>query len=67
MCKKSELIQLINAAINKQNDLLVDIADSDNPQLKVIAAKTSGSKNALSDVLAALNGNTVYLRILAGK
>jgi hypothetical protein len=67
MCKKAELIQLIKSAINKQNDLLVDIADSDNPQLKTLAAKTSGSKNALSDVLSALMGNDVYLRILAGK
>lgn len=65
--KQSELIELINNAINRKNDLIVNTYNDSNPLIIAMTERAKGAKDALQDVLAAINGNSVYLKILAGK
>jgi len=63
----SELKELIQKAIIQQTDIYESLKDDINPQTKVMADRTKGQKDALSDVLAAINGNTVYLKMLGDR
>jgi hypothetical protein len=65
--KQSEIKNLIKQAMDKQTDIYEAIKDSPNSQVILMAQYTKGVKETLSDVMAALNGNPVYLRLLAGK
>ena len=64
---KCELKELVQIAMYKQNDIYESLRDDVNPQVQKLAYKTKGQVDALSDVLAAINGNPVYIRMLAGK
>ena len=63
--KRNELIELVRAAINKRQDLLADMKSDDNPQVKEMITRLNAQKTTLQDVLAALQGNPVYLRMLS--
>lgn len=67
--KQSEIKILIQLAINKAQDTIVEYESLKNPDTQSLVTHRSlvARKNALEDVLAALNNNPIYLRMLAGK
>jgi len=67
--KISEVKDLIQTAINKTQDTIVEFESykSQDTQTLVTHHSLVARKNTLEDVLAALNGNPIYLRMLAGK
>ncbi len=66
---KTELKALIKAAINYQQDSYetLKLDSTGNPQVVALANLAKGKKDALSDVLSAIEGNSVYLKMLANK
>ena len=65
--KRNELKELIQQAINRRTDMYESLKYDLSPQVQKLASEAKGQKDALSDVLSAINGNPVYLNILAGK
>jgi hypothetical protein len=65
--KQVELRLLLQKAINQQTDIYEQLKDDLNPQTRAIAERTKGQKDALSDVLSAIDGNPVYLRMLGDR
>lgn len=61
--KQSEIKNLIKQALDKYNDMYETMKENNNHQAQYV----KGVKDTLSDVLAAMEGNTAYLRILAEK
>ena len=64
---KTELRSKVEAAIERMERRNTMLAGSDNRQQIDIYKRTSGKIMALQAVLNALNGNPVYLNILAGE
>jgi hypothetical protein len=63
-------ISLIKSAIERERTFIKSCNESnqrDNPQVIKSRLLAEGRLDALEVVLAAARGNTVYLRILAGK
>lgn len=70
MKKQSEIKNLIKQALDKYTDRYADLyeaRENHNPQVVLTAQYVKGVKDTLSDVLAAIEGNPAYLRILAEK
>lgn len=65
MITKNELKELLQKAINRQSDIYDKLKEDTNPQVQKLAYITKGQKDALSDVLSTINGNPVYLKMLA--
>jgi hypothetical protein len=65
--KQSELKELLNKAIKQQTEVYDSLKDDINPQTKHMADITKGQKDALRDVLAAIEGNPVFLKMLGDK
>lgn len=67
--KQSEVKELIQLAIEKTQNTILEFESFKNQDTQTIVTHRSliARKNALEDVLAALNNNPVYLRMLAGK
>jgi hypothetical protein len=66
----AQIRALIEQAISKETDFVSGCKTSDqrnNPQVIEQRLKAEGRIDALDSVLSALNSDTVYLRILAGK
>lgn len=59
-----ELKEMIKRAISNQTDIYLELKEQTNPQVKAMADRTKGQKDALSDVLCAMNGNPVFLKML---
>jgi len=64
--KQSALKKLVEAAANKAKQNAIAMAGSDNPQIMIAHHDAMATHEALSAVLEAIGGNTVYLNILAG-
>lgn len=66
---KTELKDLLQTAINRTQNAISEYESykSQDTQTLVTHRSLIARKNTLEDVLEAINGNPVYLRILAGK
>ena len=67
--KQSELKGLLKSAIDRAQDTILEFEQLKNQDTQTLVTHRSliARKNTLEDVLAALNGNPVYLRILANR
>lgn len=63
--KRKEMIDLIEKAMTVQDNFIVKLQSDDNPQVKELVALAKGRQFAYGDVLAALRGEPVFLRIMA--
>jgi hypothetical protein len=65
--KKAELIVLIQQAIERQSNFADGMEGDDNPQVNKVRLVHLARAEAYSDVLRALQGDAVSLKISAGK
>uniref|UniRef100_A0A6H2A549 Uncharacterized protein n=1 Tax=viral metagenome TaxID=1070528 RepID=A0A6H2A549_9ZZZZ len=65
--RKAELIELVERAMNKEEKFVDDTQLDTNPQVIEMCNKARGKRSAFYDVLDALRGNAIFLRIDAGK
>ena len=64
--KKAELIELVRKAMEKEERFVEDTQLDTNPQVVELCNKARGKRSAFYDVLDALQGNAIFLRIDAG-
>jgi hypothetical protein len=65
--KQSELKTLLQKAIKQQTEVYENLKNDLNPQTKHLADVTKGQKDALRDVLSAIEGNPVFLKMLGDR
>lgn len=64
--KKAELMELVEKAMIKDEKFVEDTQLDSNPQVVEMCNKARGRRAAFYDVLEALKGNGIFLRIDAG-
>ncbi len=64
--KRAELIELVEKAMIKDEKFVDDTQLDTNPQVVEMCNKARGRRAAFCDVLDALKGNAIFLRIDAG-
>lgn len=67
MLKKSELIELIKQSVKTNNQFIELMRSDTNPQVVAIVNDRKGRLQAFSDVLEALQGNTIPLKMSANR
>jgi hypothetical protein len=64
--KKAELMELVENAMIREEKFVDDTQLDTNPQVVEMCNKARGKRAAFYDVLDALKGNGIFLRIDAG-
>lgn len=65
MLKKSELIELVEQSLERNNRFVEFMRKDTNPQVVALVNDSRGRAKAFEDVLNALRGNAIPLRITA--